>query len=70
MGRYIVRRLLSAIPTLLVVSFVIFIILDLAPNDPTARSVARDLELSDAELEDLARSVLSVSVVAHKPNGA
>jgi peptide/nickel transport system permease protein len=35
MGRYILRRLLSAIPTLLVVSFVIFIILDLAPNDPT-----------------------------------
>ena len=35
MGRYIVRRLLSAIPTLLVISFVIFAVLDLAPNDPT-----------------------------------
>ena len=35
MGRYIVRRLLTAIPTLLVISFVIFAILDLAPNDPT-----------------------------------
>jgi peptide/nickel transport system permease protein len=35
MVRYIVRRLLSAIPTLLVISFVIFAILDLAPNDPT-----------------------------------
>ena len=32
---YILRRLLLTIPTLLVVSFVIFIILDLAPNDPT-----------------------------------
>jgi peptide/nickel transport system permease protein len=35
MGRYIVRRLLTAIPTLLVISFVVFAILDLAPNDPT-----------------------------------
>ena len=35
MGRYILRRLLSAIPTLLVISFVVFAILDLAPNDPT-----------------------------------
>ena len=35
MGRYIVRRILTAIPTLLVISFVIFAILDLAPNDPT-----------------------------------
>lgn len=35
MGRYILRRILVAIPTLLVISFVIFAILDLAPNDPT-----------------------------------
>jgi peptide/nickel transport system permease protein len=35
MGRYIVRRLLVSIPTLLVISFVIFALLDLAPNDPT-----------------------------------
>jgi peptide/nickel transport system permease protein len=35
MFQYIVRRLLIAIPTLLVISFVIFAILDLAPNDPT-----------------------------------
>jgi len=35
MGRYIIRRLLTAIPTLLVISFIIFAILDLAPNDPT-----------------------------------
>jgi len=35
MTRYIIRRLLMAIPTLLVISFVIFAILDLAPNDPT-----------------------------------
>ncbi|MFQ5612242.1 MAG: ABC transporter permease [Anaerolineae bacterium] len=36
MGRYFARRLLTAIPTLLAISFVIFAILDLAPGDPTA----------------------------------
>jgi peptide/nickel transport system permease protein len=35
MGKYIIRRLLMAVPTLLAISFVIFAILDLAPNDPT-----------------------------------
>ena len=35
MVHYIIRRLLAAIPTLLVISFVIFAILDLAPGDPT-----------------------------------
>ena len=35
MIRYIVRRLLIAIPTLLAISFIIFALLDLAPNDPT-----------------------------------
>jgi peptide/nickel transport system permease protein len=36
MGRYIIRRLLAAIPTLLAISFVVFAILDLAPSDPTS----------------------------------
>lgn len=36
MGRYIARRLLTAIPTLIAISFIIFAILDLAPTDPTA----------------------------------
>ncbi len=35
MFNYTIRRLLFAIPTLLVISFLIFAILDLAPNDPT-----------------------------------
>lgn len=35
MGRYIIRRFLIAIPTLLAISLVIFLILDLAPGDPT-----------------------------------
>jgi peptide/nickel transport system permease protein len=37
MFRYAVRRLLFAIPTLLVISFIIFALLDLAPSDPTAQ---------------------------------
>lgn len=35
MGKYIIRRLLTAIPTLLVSSFIIFAILELSPADPT-----------------------------------
>ncbi|MDC0224097.1 MAG: ABC transporter permease [bacterium] len=35
MIHYIIRRVLIAIPTLLAISFIIFAILDLAPNDPT-----------------------------------
>ena len=36
MGRYIIRRTLFAIPTLIVISLIIFAILDLAPGDPTS----------------------------------
>ncbi len=35
MTQYLIRRLLTAIPTLLAISFVIFAVLDLAPGDPT-----------------------------------
>lgn len=37
MGRYVLRRLLIAIPTLIVISFVVFAILALAPTDPMAQ---------------------------------
>jgi peptide/nickel transport system permease protein len=43
MGRYIVRRLLVAIPTLIAISLVIFTILALAPGDPLS-----DLALNPA----------------------
>ncbi len=36
MSTYVIRRILTAIPTLLLISFVIFAILDLAPGDPTS----------------------------------
>lgn len=35
MARYIIRRTLIAIPTLIAISLIIFLILDLAPGDPT-----------------------------------
>ena len=37
MTRYLIRRLLFAVPTLLVISFVLFALLDLAPSDPTGQ---------------------------------
>ncbi len=37
MLRYVMRRLLFAVPTLLVISFIIFALLDLAPGDPTGQ---------------------------------
>ena len=35
MGKYLIRRLLTAIPTILVISFIIFAVVDLSPSDPT-----------------------------------
>lgn len=40
MGTYIIRRALTAIPTLIVISMVIFAILKLAPGDPLAEFAA------------------------------
>ena len=37
MSRYILRRLLIAVPTIIVISFVVFAILALAPTDPMAQ---------------------------------
>lgn len=37
MGRYVIRRTLFAIPTLLMISLIIFVILDQAPGDPTSQ---------------------------------
>jgi peptide/nickel transport system permease protein len=40
MSRYVIRRLLLAIPTLLMISFVLFAVLSLAPGDPLAQFAA------------------------------
>ena len=40
MSRYVVRRLLLAIPTLLIISLVLYAILSLAPGDPLSQFAA------------------------------
>src|SRR6267142_3203205 len=40
MSRFIVRRLVLAIPTLLLISFVLFAVLSLAPGDPLSQFAA------------------------------
>src|SRR6202165_913284 len=40
MSRYVVRRLVTAIPTLLLISFVLYAILSLAPGDPLSQFAA------------------------------
>lgn len=53
MGRYVVRRLLYAIPTLLVLSFCIFVLVSVAPGDPAeelARRTAPGGHVTDADL--------------------
>jgi peptide/nickel transport system permease protein len=40
MSRYLIRRVLTAIPTLLLISFVLFAILSLAPGDPLSQFAA------------------------------
>src|SRR4030081_2921485 len=40
MSRYLVRRILLAIPTLLIISFVLFALLSLAPGDPLSQFAA------------------------------
>jgi peptide/nickel transport system permease protein len=51
-GRYVVRRLLIAIPTLLIISFVMYAILALAPIDPLA-SFAADPRVPPAVRENI-----------------
>ncbi len=57
MGRYVIRRTLFAIPTLLAISLIIFLILDFAPGDP-----ASQLPLTlPAEVREQLREALGVN---------
>ena len=57
MFQYLIRRILIAIPTLLVISFIIFAVLDLAPGDPTG-----DLPLTiPPEVREQVRKSLGVN---------
>lgn len=54
MPRYTIRRLILSIPTLLVISLVIFLLLDLAPGDPMAHL---PLTIPDDVREDMRRAL-------------
>lgn len=56
MGKYLARRLLIAIPTLLLISFVVFAILALAPNDPLAQ-FALNPAIPESVRENIRRSL-------------
>lgn len=61
MIHYIIRRLLFAGPTLIAISFIIFALLDLAPNDPTGQ-----LPLTiPAEAREQIRQSLGLGEVFH-----
>jgi peptide/nickel transport system permease protein len=55
MGRYAIRRLLEAIPTLFIVSAVVFTLIRLAPGDPAAMKMGREAARPEnkAKLEQL-----------------
>ncbi|HEU4318663.1 MAG TPA: ABC transporter permease [Acidimicrobiia bacterium] len=57
MGTYVLRRTLFAIPTLIIISLIIFAILDLAPGDPTNQL---PLTLPD-EVKERIREALGVN---------
>lgn len=56
MGKYLLRRILIAIPTLLLISFVVFAILALAPNDPLAQ-FALNPAIPESVRENIRRSL-------------
>jgi peptide/nickel transport system permease protein len=56
MGRYIIRRLIIAVPTLIAISFVMFAILELSPIDPLA-SYATDPRVPPEVRENIRRQM-------------
>ena len=56
MGRYVLRRLLIAIPTLLLISIVVYSILALAPGDPLSQ-FALDPRVPPEVRENIRRSL-------------
>ncbi|CUX48451.1 ABC transporter permease [Clostridium sp. C105KSO13] len=50
MGRYALKRILSAIPLLIVISFLIFMFIHLIPGDPARQIAGMDATKADVEL--------------------
>ena len=58
MGRYILRRLLEAIPVLVGISVVTFLIIRLAPGDPAA--LLYDMSQLSTEQQDAIRRAMGL----------
>ncbi len=56
MGPYVGRRLLAAVPTLLALSLLIFILVSLAPGDPAEQLARRQAVGRDVTEEDISRT--------------
>ena len=56
MGRYVARRLVFSIPTLLVLSFCIFVLVSVAPGDPAEELARRTAPGGNVTEADLARA--------------
>lgn len=50
MGRYAIKRILSAIPLLIVISFLIFMFIHMIPGDPARQIAGQDATKADVEL--------------------
>lgn len=57
MGKFIFRKLLQIIPMLLLISFIVFVGLDLTPTDPINYMVSPDMVSNTANLEALRESM-------------
>ncbi len=59
MGRYLIRRILLMAPTLLIVTFLVFILLFLSPGDPVLMLVPIDevAQMTDEEMDQLRRKL-------------
>ena len=57
MGRYALRRLVGAVPLLLLVSMVVFGLLQMAPGGPTGAYMRRGANLDPADLHELERQL-------------
>ena len=56
MGKYIIRRLVTAVPTLIAISIVLFAIISLAPGDPLAQFAA-DPRVPEAVKENIRKQL-------------
>lgn len=59
MGRYLIRRILLMAPTLLIVTFLVFVLLYLSPGDPVLMLVPVDevAQMTDEEMDQLRRKL-------------